>query len=34
MKEGQICFSGKWEKGEEELEAFYLELFGEETEHA
>lgn len=34
MKDGQICFSGKWDKGEEELEAFYLELFGEETAHA
>ena len=35
MKDGQIIFSGAWDKSHKDLEAFYLELFGlEADDHA
>ena len=33
MKDGQIIFNGPWDKSHADLEAFYLEQFGEEADH-
>lgn len=32
MKEGRLIYQGKWEESRGDLEAFYLEQFGDETE--
>ena len=33
MKDGQIIWGGAWDKSHADLEAFYLEQFGEEADH-
>ncbi len=33
MKEGRLIYQGKWEDNRGDLEAFYLEQFGDEAEH-
>ena len=30
MREGRLIYQGKWEESRGDLEAFYLEQFGEE----
>ena len=33
MKDGQLIYQGKWDEEKGDLEAFYLEQFGEECTH-